>query len=421
MRYLKLPSKDKFKRTKYHCYVGYIVQAIVNNLLPLFFVIFQKNYGIGSEKLSTLIIINFLIQLAVDVLATRFGDKVGFRASMIIAHFSAAAGLVAAAVLPLVMPNTFAALCIATLMFAVGGGLIEVVVSPIVDALTDEANGTAMAFLHSFYCWGQVGVVAVSTLLLLLFGNSRWYLLPLIWAVIPFFNAFPFMYLPMPEAVAESERVPLKSLFKNGKFIMLFMLMLTAGASELAMSQWASFFAECGLGVTKVMGDLLGPCAFAVLMGLARILYGIYGKQLDLQKTMLLSAVLCIVCYITAGLSRNPYLGLAGCAVCGFSVGLMWPGTLSLAGNTFNGGTAMFGVLAVAGDLGCSVGPWLTGIVSAAVAKSDTLLNLGNALGFDAQQSTIKLGLLAAAVFPVITVICIVSGRRKTDEKKRLS
>ncbi len=411
---------SEFRKTRYHCYIGYIVQAIVNNLLPLFFVIFSRDYGIGSDKLGTLIIINFLIQLCVDAFATRFGDAIGFRASMVLAHLFAAAGLVGAAILPLVMQNTFAALCIATLFFAIGGGLIEVVVSPLVDALTEETNGTAMAFLHSFYCWGQVAVVAISTLMLLLFGDGKWYLLPLIWAIVPFFNAFPFIFLPMPEAVSANERVPLKQLFKNGKFIAMFLLMMTAGASELAMSQWASFFAECGLGVSKVVGDLLGPCAFAVLMGMARIIYGIYGEKLNLKKSMLASALLCIACYITAGLCKSPYIGLLSCALCGFSVGLMWPGTLSLAGKSFNGGTAMFGVLAIAGDLGCSLGPWLTGILSAATEKSAFFARLyGGAL--DGKQVGIKLGLLAAVIFPLITVISLFIGRNKNNEKNRLS
>lgn len=406
-----------YKRTTYHCYISYIVQAIVNNLLPLFFVIFRNNYGIGSDKLGSLIIINFLIQLFVDTLAARFGDTVGFRASMVGAHFFAAAGLVLAAVLPLVLNNTFLALCIATVFFAVGGGLIEVVVSPLVDALTVNKDGTAMSFLHSFYCWGQVAVVAISTLLLALFGSDRWYILPLIWAVVPFLNAFPFMYLPIPATVSESERVPLKTLFKNKTFIIMFLLMVTAGASELAMSQWASFFAERGLGVTKVMGDLLGPCAFAVLMGLSRVLYGIFGDRLNIEKSMLLCSVLCAACYLLAGLSKNPYLGLLGCAVCGFSVGLMWPGTLSLAGKSFCGGTAMFGVLAVAGDLGCSVGPWLTGMVSAAVENNSTLLNVCKNYGFTAQQASIKLGLLVAVIFPITTIICFsIPKKSRKDE-----
>ncbi len=403
----------KYKKTVKYLYVGYIVQAVVNNLLPLFFVIFKTDYGLTSTKLGSLILFNFMVQICVDLAATKFGSKLGYRASMLLAHTFATLGLVFITVLPLLLSDIFIALMISTFFFAVGGGLIEVMVSPMMDSIDFGEKSAAMSLLHSFYCWGQVLVVAVTTIIIAVLGDEYWFYLPVFWAIIPFLNIFPFIKAPLPPMLAEEKREPLRLLFKKPKFILMVIIMVCAGAFELSMSQWASYFAETGLGISKMMGDLLGPCLFAVFMGLSRVYYGIKGEKLNLERSMMLSSALGIICYLLAGLSLNPYISLIGCAVCGFAVGLMWPGMLSLAGKTFRGGTAMFGILALSGDLGCSLGPWITGLFSDIAENSSAITSFGAGFGLSSQQTAIKFGILIGAVFPIIALICLKTKGRK--------
>jgi len=408
----------QYKKTVIYCCVGYIVQAIVNNLLPLFFVIFRTEYNLSTSKLGSIILMNFMIQLFVDILATKFGARIGYRRSMIIAHVFAALGLVSVTLLPIIIPDTYVALLIATLLFAIGGGLMEVMASPLMDSIDFGSKSAAMNFLHSFYCWGQVLVVGVTTLLLMLFGTKNWYIIPIIWAVIPFLNIFPFIKAPLPPMLPEEKRVPLKTLFKTPKFLLLVIIMVCSGAFELTMSQLSSFFAEKGLGVSKTVGDLLGPCLFAMFMGIARLTYSIKGDKLPLRNSMIFCCSLGVACYLMVGISTNVWVSLMGCALCGFSVGIMWPGALSLAGRSFKGGTAMFGILAVSGDLGCSVGPFITGIISDFAEKNEAIIAYGRAIGLDSEQTAIKLGLLAAGVFPFIALICLINEKRRSRNSK---
>ncbi len=408
---------NKYKGTMRYCYVAYIVQAIVNNLLPLFFVIFSEQFGIGTVKLGSLVLINFSLQLITDIVASKYGDRWGYRKSMLLSHAFSTLGLVLAAVLPFLFGDAFLGLVVATFFSAIGGGLIEVMVSPLMDSLQLMQKSSAMSFLHSFYCWGQVAVVLFTTLFIKAFGEQFWFVLPPLWALVPFVNMFMFIKTPLPDTIKEEERTPLRHLFKKPLFILMLVIMVCAGASELSMAQWASFFAEKGLGVSKVMGDLLGPCLFAVFMGIARMIHGIYGEKLSLRWSIVFSALLGVVCYAFAGLSLNPIFALAGCAVCGFSVGIMWPGTLSLASRHFTkGGTAMFGILAMAGDLGCSLGPWLTGFVAEVSEKSGFIAECALKTGLDAEQLSIKFGLLVGIIFPLFMVVSLILGKK--DEVK---
>ncbi len=404
---------NKYKGTMRYCYVAYIVQAIVNNLLPLFFVIFSEKFGISTVKLGSLVLINFSLQLITDIVASKFGDRWGYRLSMLVAHAMSTVGLVLAAILPFLFRDAFLGLVVATFFSAIGGGLIEVMVSPLMDSLQLMQKSSAMSFLHSFYCWGQVAVVLFSTLFIKFCGEEYWFVLPPLWALIPCVNTFMFIKTPLPETIKEEERTPLRQLFKKPLFILMLIIMVCAGASELSMAQWSSFFAEKGLGVSKVLGDLLGPCAFAVFMGISRMIHGIYGERLSLKWSIVVSASLGVVCYAVAGLSLNPIFALVGCAVCGFSVGIMWPGTLSLASRNFtHGGTAMFGILAMAGDLGCSLGPWLTGFVAEVTEKSRFVAELTLKTGQDAEQIAIKLGLLVGIIFPLFMVISLIFNKK---------
>lgn len=379
--------KPGYKGTVISCYIGYVSQAIVNNFTPLLFVMFGNEFGISLSQLSVMIALNFGVQLLTDLAAARFVDKIGYRPLVVTAHFLCAAGLSLLGVLPYIMAP-YIGLIIATVLSAVGGGLIEVIVSPIIEACPSDNKASAMSLLHSFYCWGQMAVVLVSTLVFRFAGIGSWRAVAVFWALIPFVNAFLYMRVPINALPSEEGHSGLLSMFKNKTFVVFFFMMLCAGASELSMSQWASAFAEEGLGVSKATGDLLGPCMFAVFMGIARVFYGKFGSKISLSKFMAGSSALCVAAYSVTVFSPYPLLSLCGCALCGLAVGIMWPGTFSMASAAIPlGGTSMFAMLALAGDAGCTSGPSIAGKIA------------------DAFGSDIKYGFAFAAVFPVVMLV----------------
>ena len=394
-------TAKQWRHTQYASYFGYITQAIVNNLAPLLFLIFQDVYGIPLEKITLLVTVNFCVQLLVDMVAARFVDKIGYRPCIVAAHLFAAAGLAGLGLLPRLLPDPFVGLLGAVFLYAIGGGLIEVLISPIVEACPTDNKASVMSLLHSFYCWGSVGVILLSTLFLQLFGKGSWTVLALLWALLPLVNALWFTKVPIAHLTEEGEGLPLGKLLTNKLFWIFAALMFAAGACELSMSQWASAFAESGLGVSKTVGDLAGPCLFAVLMGCARVIYAKFGDRLNLLNTQMLSAGLCVVAYLLAALSPNPLLALLGCGLCGLSVGILWPGTISVASRSLpKVGTAMFALLALFGDLGCSGGPTLVGMVSGAFGGE------------------LKTGLLFAMVFPVFLIAAALACKRALRHRK---
>lgn len=379
-----------YRHTKYACYLGYITQAIINNLAPLLFAAFQTQFHISLEQISLLISMNFGIQIIVDFFAAKFVDKIGCRPCVMAAHLFSVAGLVSLGVLPYALPCAYAGLLTAIILNAVGGGLTEVLISPIIEALPGDEKAAAMSLLHSFYCWGHVGVVILSTIYFTAAGIENWRFLPFLWAAVPLFNTFLFAAVPLKPLIEDAhEPMSLKKLLSVKVFWLLILMMICSGASEQAMSQWVSFFAEKGLHVSKTAGDLLGPCAFAACMGISRTFYGLKGSKIKLKRALALNSLLCAAAYITAVFSPWPLLALFGCALCGFSVGIMWPGVYSLSSVNYPlGGTAMFALLALAGDVGCCAGPALVGIVSEGAG-------------------TLNAGLLAAVVFPLVLIISI--------------
>lgn len=378
--------KNNYKMTMYACFIGYIVQAVVNSFVPLLFVTFQTEYHIPLTQITLLITVNFVIQLVVDLLSAGFVDKIGYRASAIIAHACAGTGIFLLTILPELFSNQFYGILLAVMVYAIGGGLIEVLISPILEACPTDNKESAMSLLHSFYCWGCTGVVLLSTLFFALFGTSHWKILALIWVLLPAANLILFTKVPIYSLHEEGESgMSISELFRVKVFWLLMAMMLCAGASEQAVSQWASTFAEKGLHIQKTVGDLVGPMMFSVLMGLSRLIYGKYGEKLNLDRFMKGSCVLCVASYLCISLVPVPIVGLIGCAICGFSVGIMWPGTFSKASAAIKrGGTVLFAMLALAGDLGCSGGPTLVGFVSSVFS--------GN----------LRLGILTAIVFPVL-------------------
>ena len=407
--------KFTYKQTLWACYLGFVVQAIVNNITALLFVTFQTKYAFTFEMIGRLILINFTTQLVVDYIAARYVDRIGYRKAMLLAFGCSAAGLFMMGLLPAVMSAKYAAVVIAMVLSAVGGGLCEVLLSPIVDLLPSEAKSSSMSLLHAFYCWGQVLVVVVTTLLLRVIGGDRWFLLPMLWAVLPVLGVWLFTKVPLIDPVGEAERTPMRALLKTAAFWLFMLLMLCGGACEHAMVQWSSLFAEKGLGVDKVMGDLLGPCMFAVLMGLGRTLYGVKGQKADLWKLLMASGVLCAVCFVVTSMAGSALVSLFACAVCGLSVALMWPGIISLAAERFpRGGTTMFGVFALMGDAGCAAGPWLVGVVSDRVSAAQAVSAVQTA-----EQAGLKAGLLAAAAIPVVLLAALTLYKAQARKKHR--
>lgn len=379
-----------YRKTLIACYLGFVTQAITANFAPLLFLTFHNTYNIPLGRIALISSLFFITQLVVDILCARFADIIGYRKCVVGSQLFSAAGLVGLAFLPEICPDPFAGIIISTMVYAIGSGLTEVLVSPIVEACPFEHKEAAMSLLHSFYCWGSVGVILLSTVFFSVFGIANWKWVSCIWALIPLYNMYNFAVCPIEHPTEDGKGMKIGSLLKVPSFRISILLMICAGASELSMSQWASAFAESALGLSKAMGDIAGPCMFAVTMGISRSLYGKYGGRLDLMKFMIGSGGLCLICYLVASLSDIPLLGLAGCIMCGFSVGIMWPGTISICSAKIpSGGTAMFALLAMAGDLGGALGPGIVG-------------NISQSAGDDMQK-----GMLAGCIFPIVLIISV--------------
>lgn len=386
-----------YQKTLRACYLGYVTQAICANFAPLLFLTFQKTYSISLGKIALIPTVFFLTQLMVDFAATEFVDRIGYRTCVVASHILSTVGLVMLAFLPDLLPVPFLGILISVMVYAVSSGLIEVLISPIVEACPFENKASRMSLLHSFYCWGMVAVVVGSTLFFTLFGLENWRILTLLWALVPFCNVFNFLTCPIERLVENGDGMGIGKLLRLPLFWLLILLMACSGAAENAMAQWASAFAEAAIGVPKTIGDLAGACLFAAFMGMSRVLCARMSHKVDLGKIMLVCGILCIGCYLLASLSVFPILGLAGCALCGFSVGIMWPGTISLSSQACpKGGTAMFAFLALAGDLGGTIGPMSVGFVSG-LANGD-----------------LKKGFLVAAFFPVALVLGLMALKKKS-------
>lgn len=390
-----------YKKTKIACYLGFITQAITANFAPLLFLTFHNDYQISLGRIALIPTCFFFTQLLVDLFCAKFVDKIGYRICVVSSEICAAVGLIGLAVLPDLLPSPFWGILISVILYAIGSGLIEVLCSPIIEACPFENKEATMSLLHSFYCWGSVGTILISTLFFLLFGTEHWKWLAVLWALIPAINIYNFATCPIEYLVEEGNGMRIGKLFQKPLFWLFVCLMVCSGASELAMSQWASAYAEAALGLSKAVGDLAGPCLFAVMMGISRIIFGKYGEKLDLIKFMTGSGLLCVICYLLTSLSANPLIGLSGCILCGFSVGIMWPGTISISSKKFPaGGTAMFALLAMAGDLGGSIGPGIVGNITQ---------NAGD---------NIRIGMRVGLVFPIVLLLMLFLLRGKKSPEK---
>lgn len=385
-----------YKRTMLACYLGFVTQAIAANFAPLLFLTFQKTYGIPLSRIALISTVFFFTQLLVDLGCAKFVDYIGYRTCVVLSEITSALGLAGLAILPELLPNPFAGILVCTVIYAIGSGLIEVLVSPIVEACPSDNKEAAMSLLHSFYCWGSLGVIVLSTVFFTLFGTEHWRILALLWALVPLYNIFNFATCPIETLVEDGQGMTITQLLKTRLFWLLAVLMICAGASELSMAQWASAFAESALHVSKTVGDLMGPGLFAVFMGISRVVYSRMGGKDTLRRFMIFSGIMCVGCYLLAALAPLPMLGLVGCAACGFSVGIMWPGSISISASALpTGGTALFALLALSGDMGGSIGPAIVGAVSQTAGDN------------------LKAGVLGGIVFPIVLVFTVLSVTRQ--------
>ena len=379
-----------YKKTKTACYLGFITQAISANFAPLLFLKFHNDYNIPLGSIALISTFFFLTQLLVDLFCAKFVDRIGYRVCIVASEICAAAGLTGLAFLPDLLSNPFTGIICSVIVYAIGSGLIEVLCSPIVEACPFENKEATMSLIHSFYCWVAAATILISSLFFLLFGMDSWKWLAVLWAVLPAINIYNFATCPIERLVSNGKGMRIKQLFHTPLFWLAACLMKCSGASEFALAQWASAYAEAALGFSKTLGDLVGPFMFAVTMGISRVIFGKYGERMDLMKFMTGSGILCVICYLLTSLSSNPITGLAGCIICGFSVGIMWPGTISIASKKIpTGGTAMFALLAMAGDLGGSIGPGIVGRITQ---------NTGN---------NIRIGIGIGLIFPIFLLIIL--------------
>ncbi len=398
---MKLTSNS----TRTACYAGYIIQAVVNNLIPLLFTVFNDRFDISLSRLAIIVTVNFCTQIAVDIASAWLLKKIGYRTTCILAHVFSIAGLAILGILPENSSNPFLWICIAAATCAVGGGILEVAISPLIEAIPSDNKEKEMSLLHSFYCWGHMGVVLLTTAFLAIFGKNNWKYLPFVWAILPLVNGVLFSKVPLWDICPEEKGLSLKQLFKMPVFYLFIALMICSGASEQAISQWSSFFAEKGLGLSKAMGDILGPCAFALCMGSARAIYAATAHKIKIKHAILFSSLLCTATYAVMGLVDNQVLSVIACALNGFSVGVLWPGVYSLAAAKIkNGGTNMFSILAFGGDIGCALGPFIVGQISDA-----TLKEIGQASSFagSPEEAALKSGIAVAVVFPILLTVLL--------------
>lgn len=396
------------KSTLISCCLGYAVQAIVINLPALLFVIFQTHFNISLTNIANIAFFGFTVQLIVDILSVKIIDRIGFRVFVVGASVTSFMGLFMLGILPFVFENAYIGIMISVFVFSIGGGLSEVVLSPIVDTLSVDTKETTMSFLHSFYSWGQLFTVLVATGLIKIIGDEYWFIIPILFSTLPLWNSYRFMRVPLGKTLSKEEKTPLRELFSAKIFIVALIVMICGGACEMAMSQWSSYFAEKGLQVSKFTGDLLGPCLLALFMGIGRVAYGIWGNKINIKSALTVCSIIGCGCFLLTALSPNPVLSLVGCAISGLSTSIMWPGTLTLVSKKFRfGGASMFSILSIFGDVGCSLGSWLVGKISSIAINSSEIISFGMRYQLDAEQTALRFGMLTMVLFPFLMFICL--------------
>lgn len=423
---MQIKRSDSLTRTA--CCIGFITQAVTINLAPLYFVIFRENYGISTGKLSLLITVNFLTQLLADLFSVKFSTKIGLKRCAVGAHLFCAVGLCTLAFLPRFTALTYSGMLLSTVLYSIGAGLLETVINPIFSALPQKESGVGLAFMHSFYCFGHMATVLLTTVLLKLFGEGAWWVIAFLWAAVPAVNALLLAHAPIREPSENEARDALTfapaASGSDRRYVVfgiaLCLLMITAaGATEQAMSQWASYFAEIALSVDKTLGDLLGVCLYALFMAIGRVLMGLYGKKLGVFRAVALSGVASLFLYAAVGLLSNAVFSLAACALTGLAVSILWPSVLDMAGERYGASPRIFGMMSLFGDMGCMLGPSLAGEVASFAEGSTYMASLSDALGIPTDALAIRVGLLASMIFPLILLVSLGLFGHMTKRKRR--
>jgi MFS family permease len=402
-----------YRSTILCCYLGMFVQAIVINLAPVLFIPFKEQLGLSFEQLGRLILINFVTQVLFDLIAGATVDRIGVKRIVVAAHVLMAFGLSLFAWLPSLLPSPYAGLVIGTFVFSIGGGILELMLSPIINAVPSDRKAADMSLLHSFYAWGQMTVILLTALGVFLLPVKPWRWIATLWMIVPIMGAIGFSRSPMPPFVEEAQRHRLRDMIRIPAFIGIMIAMGVAGASEIAISQWISAFSEKALKFPKLFGDLGGVCLFAVTLGIGRSWFGIYGQKVSIYRHMIAGAAFATALYVIASLSPWPWLSLVACAMSGLAVSLFWPGLLSISAARFpQAGASMYAILAATGDLGCAFAPWLVGLFADALTRRGGT----HLMGWTSEAFGLRMGLLAAVLFPLTLLILLIALRK--DAKK---
>ena len=409
----------KHKRTLTACCGGIFTQAIITNITAILFVPMMSLYGFDYRHLGLLVAINFISQVIADIIFSGLIDRLGYRKIVQPACATATIMLVLFSLIPYIFPkeHIFLGISIITFIFAFSSGLLEIILSPIVDGVSDEDGGAAMSFMHSFYAWGQVATIIITTLLLHWWGKEYWHFTVLIWAAVPLATFFVFRKSFLPDTLPENMRVSILKQIRKPFFIVAMLAIFFGAGAEVTMNQYASAFMEKGLNLPKLTGDLLGMTGYAVMLGLGRLMYGFWGSKLNINKIIILTSFGAFLCYLIVALSPITAISVAGCVACGFATSLLWPGTLVVTSNKYPmSGAWIFAILAVAGDIGAASLPYLTGASIDSVMNSTFIGKFAQMLGATTEQAALRFGLLVSAVFPVFCMICHVYLKRKKNK-----
>lgn len=400
-------TAKSYQLTTISCFVGIFCQAVSSNITAILFIPLMTLYGLSYVHLGLLVGINFTTQVLVDIIASRLVDRYGFRVFVLPSDILAVIGLVLFGLTPVLFDNILTGLVFSTIIFSASCGLQEVMLSPIVNAIPHNDKGPAMALMHSFYAWGQVATIIITTLFLFFFGIENWQVIVFLWALVPLVNFFMFLAAPFPGVIHENQRMTMRDLILKPFYLVALLAIMGGAATELVMNQWSSTFSEKVLELPKVTGDILGMCGFAVFLGLGRVLYGRYGSKINMNNVLVGSAAAAVVCYIAVAISPLPAISLAACAVCGLAASLLWPGTLVITAEKYPlAGAWIFAILAAAGDIGAASGPFAAGVITDLTRQMPSILQFAASLQLLPDQFAIRIAILLSAIFPLFTLAC---------------
>ncbi|MCI8600772.1 MAG: MFS transporter [Oscillospiraceae bacterium] len=397
-----MPTTPNYRATVRACYLGNLLQSC-GAIFAILFVPLRTLYGLTYTQYGLLVSVNFIVQVCSDILFSKPVERLGFRPFAVLSPILTSTGLVLFALAPVLFPgNVFFGFCVGMFVFAAAAGLQELLLSPILDGvpMPEEKKKKAMSLLHSFFAWGQIGAVLITTLLVWVLKAEQWQLITVLWALPPLVNVFLFAKAPLDAKVSAGNAMSLKQLFTSKIFLVVLLAIIFGGAAEVTMSQWASAFIEKGLNLPKLLGDMLGVCGFSLMLGLGRTLYGLKGDSISIHKVMIFGSLGAFCLYLLAALSGSPFVGMAACGLTGFCVSMLWPGSIVVASRELPlAGASMFALMSAGGDLGSSAASFLTGQVADRVEAMGLTSFMGSAV--TPEQAALRAGLFFAALFPI--------------------